>query len=909
MSLTTGERLGPYEILSPLGAGGMGEVYRARDTRLGREVALKVLPLDVAGDPVRRARFEQEARSASALNHPNIITVFDIGINDGMAYLVTELVEGESLRALINRGAVPVRRLLDLGVQLADGLAAAHAAGIIHRDLKPENIMVTRHGRVKILDFGLAKQTGILTPSDGPTASVGPTRPGTILGTVNYMSPEQARGSDLGFHSDQFSFGLILYEAGSGKRPFERPASVQTLAAIITEEAPPLDARLPAPLRWVIDRCLAKEPHERYDSTRDLYQELRSLRDHLSESFTTASGADLPVSRVRRSRMPLILAVLAGALTVAIGVFLAVLLFPPQQGSDLTNYRFTPLGTDLSIAEHPAWAPDGKSFAYTGIVKGEPEVFVRSLGSAVSTRITPGPAGVVAFWSPDSSRVFYYKDYFNDNGSLWSAAVAGGEPTLVIKNIDTAALSPDGKVLAVLRRAEGVYSLWISSPPGVPLRKYSPAPFAKTEIINFPEMSFSPDGSRILLSIAGTAAEKTFSHQWWMIPYPGGSGDVPRQVLQNLPSPSIAPRFSWMPDSRHVVISMGTRGQSDRNLWLANTQSNTLRQLTSGLDEEDWPAVSPDGQELIFANRRLDLDIEEVPLNGGVPQPLVSTDRSEFNPAWSPVAQELVYVSDQDGPQEIWLKSSGEGWSRPLVTPKQFSNPTAGFWGPVFSPDGSRIAFTRVRSGKDSTAWIWISPVRGGTPVRLTHEAGTVGEGPPAWSPDGNWLAYERFAGGKSELAKYKLGGSEAPVILEGNGCGNGFIPAWSPEGNWITVESANGDWLLVSPDGKKERSLGPLKTDYLLWSRDGRLLYGIHPDNDRHQILFSVDVASGKEKSIEDLGMDFLPSGVWQPGVRLSLAPDGKSFAVSIRKERSDLWLLEGFNSGPGLWRWLQKH
>ena len=897
MGLTSGAKLGPYEILSPLGAGGMGEVYRAHDSRLGRDVALKVLPAGVADDRSRRARFEQEARSASALNHPNIIVVYDLGASDGVAYIVTELVEGESLRGLINRGPVAVRKLLDIGVQFADGLAAAHAAGIIHRDLKPENIMLTREGRVKILDFGLAKQTGSATPPDGRTTTQEQTQPGTVLGTVSYMSPEQARGATLDFHSDQFSFGLILYEGACAKKAFQKAESVQTLSAIITEDPPPLDAKVPAPLRWAIDRCLAKEPSERYDSTRDLYQELRSLRDHLSESFTTDSGATAPTPRVRR-RWPLIA---GGLLASLLAGFLLAQLIPRQQGMDIVQERFTPLGTDLSVARFPAWSPDGKSFAYTGVVNGKDEVFVRSLGSSMSSQITHAAAGVVAFWSPDSSRVFYYENYMGSDTSLWSVAVAGGEPELVMKDFVTAALSPDGKTLALLRTEAGVTSVWISSLPGAPPRKYTPAPFEKIALVGFPGISFSPDGSKILLSISGTVAGgKAPAQEWWLIPYPGDSGRRPQRTLQALPFSTFLSEFSWMPDSRHVVISLASNAQSGSHLWMADTQSDALRLLTAGLDDEEWPAASPHGQRIIFDEVHRDYDLVEVPLREGTPQALIATDRNEFNPAWSPVAEQFAYVTDRNGPQEIWLKSAQEGWSRPLVTPDQFSDPTVNLCGPTFSPDGSRIAYARL--SRDNGMWIWISSTGGGAPVRLTHESAAVGEGPPAWSPDGNWLAYERYERGSPELAKFRVGGSEAPIVLKKEA--GDFVPAWSPTGDLITFVSPSGDVVLVSPDGKSERSLGPLKTDYLLWSRDGKTLYGIHPNEDQHEILFSLEVASGRQKDIEDLGTEFIPGGPLSPSNRYSLAPDGKSFALSIRKYRSDLWMLENFNSHRG-WLW----
>ncbi|HLN58332.1 MAG TPA: serine/threonine-protein kinase, partial [Thermoanaerobaculia bacterium] len=288
MTLSSGSRLGPYEILAPLGAGGMGEVYRARDERLRREVAIKVLVSELSADPARRKRFEQEARSASSLNHPNIVTIHDIGSTDSMVYIAMELIDGQTLRALQQDGPLSTRRLLDVAFQISDGLAKAHAAGIVHRDLKPENIMVTRDGVVKILDFGLAKLLLRETAKgDESATAVEQTQPGTVMGTIGYMSPEQASGRPVDFRSDQFSLGSILYELATGKRAFQRGTSAETLTAIIREDAEPIgkiNASVPAPFRWIIERCLAKDPEERFASTKDLARDLRSLRDHLSET-------------------------------------------------------------------------------------------------------------------------------------------------------------------------------------------------------------------------------------------------------------------------------------------------------------------------------------------------------------------------------------------------------------------------------------------------------------------------------------------------------------------------------------------------------------------------------------------------------------------------------------------------
>jgi serine/threonine protein kinase len=315
-----GRSLAHYRITAAIGAGGMGEVYRATDTKLGRDVAIKVLPSVTASDPDRRQRFEQEARSASALNHPNILTIHDIGETDGVIYIAMELVDGRTLRELLAPGEpLPTKKLLDIGVQAAEGLAKAHDAGIVHRDLKPENLMVSKDGYVKILDFGLAKLTDPVAQelSVLPTAIAAPTQPGTVMGTAGYMSPEQASGQIVDFRSDQFTLGAILYEMATGKKAFQRKTGAETLVAIIREEPESLGQlapKAPAPVRWIVERLLAKDPEERYASTKDLARDLKSVRDHLSE--TSASGgleaAEPARPRRRGWTLPAAIALAAG---------------------------------------------------------------------------------------------------------------------------------------------------------------------------------------------------------------------------------------------------------------------------------------------------------------------------------------------------------------------------------------------------------------------------------------------------------------------------------------------------------------------------------------------------------------------------------------------------------------------
>ncbi len=456
MTVSVGTKLGPYEIQAPLGAGGMGEVYRAKDAKLGREIAVKVLPAAVAADGDRRARFEQEARAASALNHPNILTVYDIGEADGALYIAMELVEGRTLRELVASGEpLPTKRLLELSVQIAEGLAKAHAAGIVHRDLKPENVMVSKDGFVKILDFGLAKLTE--TPAQDasvlPTAIAAPTQPGTVMGTAGYMSPEQASGQPVDYRSDQFSFGAIVYEMATGKRAFQRKTGAETLVAIIREEPEPLTQaapKAPAPVRWIVERLLAKDPEERYASTKDLARDLESIRDHLTE--TSASGALEPAgpARVRRRGwvLPAALAFLAGAAVA----FLAARKL--DSGSPLPRFQRLSFrrGTILSSR----FAPDGKSVLYGATWDGGPvEIYSTRPESPESKSFGLPPGNLLSVSRNGELAIslgWRYAIGWEGVGTLARIPLSGGAPRELMESVDDADWSPDGQQLAVIHR-------------------------------------------------------------------------------------------------------------------------------------------------------------------------------------------------------------------------------------------------------------------------------------------------------------------------------------------------------------------------------------------------------------------------------------------------------------------------
>jgi len=434
-----GARIGPYELLSPIGAGGMGEVWKARDTRLERTVAIKF------SQAAFTDRFQQEARAIAALNHPNIATLYDVGPD----YLVMEFINGDPIKAPND-----TRKLLDMAVQIADGLAAAHAAGIIHRDLKPGNILLTKNGRIKILDFGLAKQT-IGAGEATQTISA-------IAGTAAYMSPEQARGQTLDTRSDQFSCGLILYELATGKRAFQRPTAAETMAAIVRDDADPLPPNLPAPLRWTVERLLAKDPEDRYASTRDLFAELRGVRARLSEA-TAATGVQ-PAASGRK----------AAAVVAAVCVAAAIpaLLLTRSTGLE-SHYRFTPFAATASSENFPAWSADGRMIAYFQTADGVTKIVVKGVDRGNPAALVQVPFLSILSWSPDGERIYYLGDA-NGGRGVMSVARAGGQPAVVLAaakgaNYDASALSPDGRRLAVLEtkfgEGESSRRLLISSPP------------------------------------------------------------------------------------------------------------------------------------------------------------------------------------------------------------------------------------------------------------------------------------------------------------------------------------------------------------------------------------------------------------------------------------------------------------
>jgi eukaryotic-like serine/threonine-protein kinase len=834
MPLTPGTRLGPYEILALIGAGGMGEVYKARDSRIDRLVAIKVSQARFS------ERFEREARAVGALNHPNICQLYDVGPN----YLVMEFIEGSPLGPVEN-----VRKLLDLAVQTADGMAAAHAAGIVHRDLKPDNILVTRGGRVKILDFGLAKPVMSAQSDARPAATLtmNVTDPGARVGTISYMSPEQARGEpNLTFQSDQFSFGLVLYEMASGKLPFERPSAAETMTAIIREEAEPLPGGVPQPLRWVIERLLAKEASERYDSTRDLFRELKQVRDRLSQSISGVEAAPVPGAgrKLRRFLLP------AGALLcLAAGVVLTLLL-TPMPNPDLSQYKFTRVAPGENEERDPAWSPDGNSIAYSARAHGVQQIFARGIGSHEAAQLTRSATDChEPIWSPDGESIYYFA-----NHNLWRVPVSGGAGELVLEHVDAAAIHPDGKTLAFARDGK----LWLAPLHGGPAKEFWPGPLAPT--MPTTSLRFSPAGSSLALD-NGTV---------WLFAYPSGQ---PRKLYTGIQDGMLGGvrGASWFPDGRSLLVARNSATDSLIRLAVADGRRQTI--YSAGFTIQG-SSVSPDGGKIAYSAAQYEWDVIEIGLTDGAVHVLVENGGTNISPDWAPSGTHFLYsgagsVMDQD--------VSGSEFSRRLF------DTSYDLKGARWSPDGRR--FVVVVSGP--TNMLMLANASGGHATLLDQADSISGQ---AWSPDGQWISYWRRNQGQSKLAKIRALPGAAPVILadtEGP-------TQWSAAGDWI-LSSAGDSLDLISPDGRSKRRLSSRRFMVYNFSKGGGQVYGVFHNTagtGAEWQLYEVNVGTGAEKLVSAL--DLPPSIAGLSG--FSIHPDGKRALTSMAKFPFQIWVLDGF-------------
>ena len=859
MALSPGSRLGPYEILAPLGAGGMGEVYRARDERLKRDVAIKVLPASLSTDPDRLRRFEQEAQAAGVLNHPNITAVYDTGTHEGAPYVVQELLEGETLRSALAGGRLPLRKAIDYASQIARGLAAAHEKGIVHRDLKPENLFVTRDERVKILDFGLAKLTHPEKPgvplTEIPTQTVG-TEPGVVLGTVGYMSPEQVRGQSADHRSDIFSLGAILYEMVSGQRAFRGVSAADTMSAILREDPPDLsitNPHLPPGLDRIERHCLEKNPEHRFQSARDLAFDL----DALSGVSGQAAASPIPVLSKSKWRA-------AGA---AVGTALLLLLVAAYFAGRLTERSTRPnlpsyrqLTFRRGAIASARFAPDGQTIAFAAAWDGAPLQLFSTRPEFPESQPLGFPSGtlqavssqrelaVIAGGRPDHHQIVW--------GTLSRVALAGGAPREIVENVAYADWAPDANTLAVVRRVAGRVRL--EFPVGKVL-------YETSGWIGHPRIS--PAGDRIAF----------FDHPAW--PDDRGSLAVvdfsgkKRTVSTGWESEE---GLAWSPDGNEVWFTAATAG-TERDLFavtLAGRQRLVAR-VPGGMVLQD---IFRDGRALVtrdteriaamFLAPGVDKERDLTWLDSSVPTDLSSrgdtllfSEQGQGGGAnytaclrktdGSPVVRlgdGLPYEMSPDGkwvvsavpstPEQAVLLPTGPGETRRLDR-----GVIENYFGASFFPDGKRILISGKEAG--GGAGLYVQELSGGKPRRI--------------------------AGGLVFFNSHLI----------------------SPDGRTVVALDGGQRIVLVPVEGGSPRPLSGSEVgdEPLRWSDDGAVFVAGQGNLPRD--IFRVDVATGHRSLWKRLSPPD-PAGV-QALFRPVLTPDGKSYAYGCYRVLSDLYLVEG--------------
>ncbi len=852
MTLAAGTRLGVYEILTPLGAGGMGEVYRARDPRLGRDVAIKVLPGELSGDSGRLRRFEKEARSASSLNHPNIVTVYDIGTSDSISYIAMELVEGVTLRQMLDGGPLSVKKLLGIAAQVAEGLAKAHGAGIVHRDLKPENLMVTKEGLAKILDFGLAKptQTGGEwgEGTQAPTVSRG-TEPGMVVGTVAYMSPEQALGRALDFRSDQFSLGSLLYEMVTGRKAFARGSGPETMTAIIREEPEPLASAAssaPVPLRWLVERCLSKEPNERYASTQDLAQDLRTIRDRLVEATTgrTTSAMEESPRRSLLRRWPLL----------AIPLALGAAAFLSFRAGENRAEKPVPTFQRLSFRRGTTWsarfAPDGRTVVYGGAWEGQPvRLFSTRVESPESSAFELPSADLLAVSARGEMAVCLRPRMGNDTaqrrGTLARVPLGGGAAREILENVQGADWSPDGGEIAVIR--------WVGQkrrlefPIGKVLyeaeRIHSPRVSPNGKLVAF----FERDEKGLRLRVADReGAVRTLEEGGWGFSLawrPDGreiwyvssqtfgeiravalSGST-RVVHPELPAPAFGEIQDISADGR-VLMWMG----EFRRSMVAVPPGDTRERDISWFADSDPGQLSDDGRTVLFTDDgRIFLRVTD----GASPAVQIGRGRAL---AMSPDGKWVTSYAGSGPQPRIAVVPTGAGESRTLE-----GGGVLYFGGGLWPPDGRRLFLHGRQPGR---------------PIR-TFVQDVAGGGPRPFTPEGV-LAID-----------------------------------FSPDGKLILGKDEEGRLFIFPAEEGPARPLpGPPEPSWnFTFGADGRSFFVVESSAATARV-FRRDIGTGRRELWRDISVSD-PAGVLM--FNPALARDGKSYVAQCWRNMTNLYLVEG--------------
>ena len=823
-----------------LGAGGMGEVYRARDGALGRDVAIKVIPDFVFTEPDRLVRFEQEAKAAAALNHPNIVAVYQFGTYDDSPYLVTELLEGETLRDRLQHGPLPLRKTVDYGIQIAHGLGAAHRKGIVHRDLKPENLFLVKDGGVKILDFGVAKILQLVDEdvpgADSADLATIATQPGVVLGTWGYMSPEQVRGQGVDQRSDIFALGAILHEMATGKRTFGRATSADTISAILHDDPTafsPTLPRMPLGLQKVIDRCLEKNLDQRFESASDLAFALQALSDTALTS--TKTRVEPNVHRARK-RVGLVAAALALLTCVfALGYWLA----HPAWGPKANNYvQLTHDGQPKSLL-----GTDGSrlfiglgTFPYQGAAEmptagGEPRIITMPSGHAVPLVLSPEGSNLLAV---DGVGV-------PPSGPLWAVPVTGGPPRR-LGDISgaTGSWSPDGRMIAFAMHNE----LFLADANGTGSRKLCAVEGDINSIV------WSPDGERLRLDSSQTVGQ----HQFWEVSTTGSNAT---RLLAGWHVPPDECCGQWTADGEYFVF------QSNNQIWALPAADFLHRspvpiQLTSSPMSLSTPIPGKDGKRLYVVGDVHRGELMRYDSTSRQFFPFLAAISAEYA-AFSKDGQWVAYVTYPEG--TLW-RSKVDGSER-----MQLTYPPMYPMLPRWSPTGKTIMFFEFeRAGKPSR--IYQISCDGGTPRELIP-SDTEHQVDPNWSPDGNKVV---FAGNpsqsNSEIKIFEVATGKISSLPYSQGM---FSPRWSPDGRYIGALSADSSRLMLFDNQTgKWTELAQGSFGWLNWSHDGRTMYFLDQSGKGSVLRVRVD----DHKSEPVLALDsFKTTGRYSGS--LALMPD----------------------------------
>ena len=856
MTIQAGARLGAYEVLEPLGAGGMGEVYRARDSRLGREVAIKVLPEALAADRDRIGRFEQEARAASALNHPNIVTIHEIGREGETAFIAMELVDGKTVRELSAAGAMPVRKILGIAAQIADGLAKAHGAGIVHRDLKPENVMVSRDGFVKVLDFGLAKlvesESGEVSAM--PTLAQPETRPGTVMGTVGYMSPEQASGEPLDFRSDQFSLGSMLYEMTTGRKAFQRKTAAETMSAIIRDEPElltKLRPDLPPPVRWILERCLAKDREERYASTKDLARDLASVRDHISEVTSGAEGVVSLPARARRRALPLAIGLGLLALGLVTGWALTRGFWNAPPGAPsfqrltfrrglLGNARFTPDGQSVVYSARWEGASVGKRLYLTRPESPESRAFEFGDGTDILSISRTGELALL-------------RSLNGQPGTLSVAALTGGLPRQLIEDVPFAGAdwAPNGKDMAVVRETQGASRLEF------PVGKVLVADGACCP-------RFAPGGE--LLAFFEEGAE---SSSLAIVDRNGKSKKLSSGWSDLIGAPA------WTPDGREIWFTAAEDAGQAHALWAVDRSGKRrlVLRVPGFLELYD---IARNGRVLLAHHTLLrglrglgaghTKEVELSWLDASVAADISSDGKTvlinEIGEGAGP--ESSLYLRGTDGSPAVRL-GEGEGLA--------------------LSPDGS-LVLGRTRKPEG----LVLLPTGAG-PSRALDVGGLKDFQWGAWLPDGKSVVFSAAAGAEPTRIYVQGVVDGKPRAISPPGVR--LLPYTnpvSPDGQHV-VGAVGARFAIYPIDGAGEpRVVAELSREDvpIQWSSDSRSLY-VMRWGDRPTKIWLLDLSTGQRQLHAELPSDF------DVVISVRLTPDGKSYVRGGRSVVSELYVVGG--------------